>query len=702
MGPHKVDELARRAGSYAERPRRRRRAARRLAAARSAEAAAALARAAVSTPDRDVVAIAHLAFAALTEQTAIDAVCDVWRETRDLELGALIQDRGWLAARPASLRALTAVYVDRLDVLLSAGPDLARALVTVADHEPPWVRERAHAALSALRRQDAREVVCELAVDGGSPAALDAALAGGFVPAEPRRRAVLLFLAADVAGYTELDFDGSLLRSVHAVAPEHLRTRLAQHARESGRIEWVRAIRPRWADDPGSLSDREWEATIAVLVTAGRWEELWRLAPAAPPLWSARVLRELGRRRWLPSDPSEHDGYTELTVLAEACPSGVPAVFEPATYLSGPAFSSRGFAMTPDGSLVAQAGGDGACRGEVWVWRLPSGDRISRVDALRGPVGGVAFTPDGQFLAVGSGERLWGTLEIRHVPSGAVVGAPKNLSSAVTHLAVTPDGRLLVTGSEWGPGRLRMWHLPSGVPAGRVDVGMSGVRSLAVSPDGSLLASGHNDGTVQLRQLPSGRFVNALDGHGDGVCGLAISPDGSLLAAATFDYGIHLWRLPSGQHAGKLATEPGTTSVTVTPDGSTLMAAGIDGPVRLWRLPSGAGVGAGTFDRWQTGIHGLVVSRDGAMLVTVGHGVRVWHCRLASICRTPIRRMDPVEIAYLRESVDNVEARAWLDLVTALVLRHRRHDIEVTDTLPGTDPKAADIELDRDLPPAGR
>jgi hypothetical protein len=243
----------------------RRRTACRLAA--QPAGAGALARDLIHRPDA-VAAIGREALAGVTDQDVIDAVCLVWSEARHNReanagrIGELIGRAGWLASKPAGVRVLTALQGERSDLLADATPELARALVTAADRELPPLRGRD--ALRSLREQAARDEVCDLAVDQGSPAALDAALAGSFRASAPAKQAVLLFLAGDMERYTEVDFDGALLRAARLSAHPAVRARLARRAAAAGRVEWVRDV----AGDLGPGRGLDGRAGPAVAVGA--------------------------------------------------------------------------------------------------------------------------------------------------------------------------------------------------------------------------------------------------------------------------------------------------------------------------------------------------------------------------------------------------------------------------------------------------
>ena len=66
----------------------------------------------------------------------------------------------------------------------------------------------------------------------------------------------------------------------------------------------------------------------------------------------------------------------------------------------------------------------------------------------------LCFTPDSQFLAIGSGDS---TVRLFEVPSGNVVKVWEGHSSAVSSLAIAPNGEFLASGS--CDGTVRLWQL---------------------------------------------------------------------------------------------------------------------------------------------------------------------------------------------------------------------------------------------------
>ena len=105
-------------------------------------------------------------------------------------------------------------------------------------------------------------------------------------------------------------------------------------------------------------------------------------------------------------------------------------------------------------------------------------------------------------------------------------------------MAYSPDGnRLAVAGG------IGIWLYDAGTGA-ESDL-LTGhtrfVTSVAYSPDGSTLASGSYNGTIRLWDVLTGKHQQSLEGHADRIFSLAFSPDGRTLASASRDGTIYLW-----------------------------------------------------------------------------------------------------------------------------------------------------------------
>ena len=521
------------------------------------------------------------------------------------------------------------------------------------------------------------------------------AIAGepAYASSAPPLRAALLALSGRWTEREAFDLGGLHLGAAAEAASPGLRRRLAAAAREAGRAEWVQVTPGRAHRRLVEMTRREWHDVVALLAAPERAAEAWRLAEEAPPFWARTLLLGIGKPDALPE--CDREDFTRLRGLAELCGIGEIPLSAPvgcvATLLGHENWVGS-LAVTPDGSLLASAGWDETIR----LWSLPGGEHVATLRGHESLVGSLAVTPDESLLASGSGSR--GTIGLWSLPGGEHVATLEGHRGGVRSLAVTPDGSLLVSGS--GDRTIRLWRLPDGESVAKLRGHRGGVYSLAVTPDGSLLVSGSDDNTIRLWSLPGGECVATLRGHEDEVSSLVVTPDGSLLASASggmFDKTVRLWRLPGGEHMATLeGHERWVPSLAVTPDGNLLASGSFDHTIRLWRLPDGECVA--TLEGHEQSVDSLAVTPDGNLLASGDSDgtIHLWRSEIATLAATPIAALahdhDPL-LQLPREARADERQRAWLDLMLALVARHRHIDIETAlrDAADAADEAAREI-----------
>ena len=247
--------------------------------------------------------------------------------------------------------------------------------------------------------------------------------------------------------------------------------------------------------------------------------------------------------------------------------------------------------------------------------------RIARRDVYEHAILHLAMSPDGSQILAAAGD---GHLRIFDLATQEMVAShPVHTEWAFT-VVIHSDGKLLATGG--GDGLVKLWNWPEITEAGRFTGHTDDVHAVGFTPDGRTMVSAGDDMTVRIWDVATRRQLHCLEGHDDTIPGLAISPDGRLAATASRDGTIRLWSIERGECVGVLEGHTADVrSVAFHPSGRELASASYDGTVRVWR-EEGSGFGVqGSVTASTDWAFAVAYSPSGDELIaTAGDGVRAF------------------------------------------------------------------------------
>jgi WD40 repeat protein len=333
--------------------------------------------------------------------------------------------------------------------------------------------------------------------------------------------------------------------------------------------------------------------------------------------------------------PDGHTLYSagSKTVIAWDL-EGARRLGRPVSLFAGPIPSSfrtsasprHALAISSDGALLAAPVASAPDHLALLDLRSPQRARPPLAPGI-GPISAVAFSPDGNRLAVGSEQAPAPVL--LDVASGRVVermtgGGHRR---GIVSVRFDPKGPRLATG---GYLQAIVWDTATGQPIRQLQHPTTNEQeevSVAWSPDGSTLATAGGGGRVILWRTSTWQPTATWAADTQHVSSVAFSPDGSLLAAGGVgDRSVTLWDVASRKLVGRLPHPIFLASVAFDPAGRTLATSAFDDKVRLWDLASlrqigvalpgaenGSGTNASAFDA--SGNHLIALHDSGVALV---------------------------------------------------------------------------------------
>ncbi len=235
--------------------------------------------------------------------------------------------------------------------------------------------------------------------------------------------------------------------------------------------------------------------------------------------------------------------------------------------------------FSPDGTLLAT----GDTSGDIYLWGVADGKKLSSFKGHTGNIQSVAFSPDGKILASASYDH---TVRLWEVSTGQCLNVLEGHARWVWSVAFSPDGKTLASGAV--DSTIRLWDVATGECLNILQEDSEAMLSVAFSPDGKTLASSSTGHNVRLWDVITGRCLNVCQGHTSWVWSVAFSPDGKTVASASEDHTVRIWDAVTGECARTCQGHANWVwSVAFSPDGQLLASGSVDHTVKLWDASTG-------------------------------------------------------------------------------------------------------------------
>ncbi len=256
---------------------------------------------------------------------------------------------------------------------------------------------------------------------------------------------------------------------------------------------------------------------------------------------------------------------------------------------------------TPLSAVAISKNGNNLLTGDMadvtLLWDIEHGEIIQRMQgqAVAVSPNSMAFSPDGKYALVGSGDAFGGSgvksLVLYDLELGKEIRRFKGHQFVLRSVAISPDGRTALAGAQSQTseeGELILWDLETGNQIRRFDTNQD-ISSVVFSQDGKQALTGSAYfSNVTLWDVSTGQPIRQFEGHTNMVFDVAFGPDEKTALSASADGSLILWDIVTGEIIRRyLGHDDMVWSLDLSPDGHHIISGSGDNSLILWDFETG-------------------------------------------------------------------------------------------------------------------
>lgn len=243
-------------------------------------------------------------------------------------------------------------------------------------------------------------------------------------------------------------------------------------------------------------------------------------------------------------------------------------------------------AFSPDGETLAIGDSNGVLK----LWETDTGQEIRELVGHQSLISDIIFSPDGRLLVSSSFDQH---IIIWDLASGSQIGLFREFESKVNGVDISPDGRWLATVAEKGP--VQIWDItpiieqlgggaksPTIIKSIFSKLPPQEAIDVEFSPDGEWVAVFMPTAGIMVWDVETGDQLLDIPSVRGLSTNIAFSPNGEYLASGSSNLGTSIWDAENGEQMMFFPETAPITAVAFSQDGKILATSSKDGMVSLW------------------------------------------------------------------------------------------------------------------------
>ena len=199
--------------------------------------------------------------------------------------------------------------------------------------------------------------------------------------------------------------------------------------------------------------------------------------------------------------------------------------------------------FSPDGKLLAVGSGEPSRSGQVSIWNVEDGTRITNLNQPHDDtVFALAFSPDGRFLASASADRM---MKVFRVADGQFVRAFEGHTHHALDVVWRANGKQLATSG--ADKQIKIWDFSSGEQMRTIDGSGKEINAISFLGTGNQLVSVSGDRQIRIHNVDNGKQVRSFSGESNYFFCCSATEIGDTIVTGGTDLALRVWSTIDGK-----------------------------------------------------------------------------------------------------------------------------------------------------------